>query len=161
MSAMWKISYVMFIVTAIGLEAQTLFISPSSVSRGGTGSLIIRLSSPDTRRPVALQWELSFTPDVMVSTADLVAGSAAETAEKSMTCAEKQPRQQGKPRIFACIIAGGQMRLPDGTIAIAQYRVPTTASAGPRAVVVDHAIAIAADLRRIDLPRTESTITEH
>src|SRR5450759_5843021 len=77
---------VVFVLASAGLWAQSLSIPPSTVTRGASGSLLLRLESPQGKAPLALQWEFTFPPNVVVDLAAIVAGSAAESAKKAHTC---------------------------------------------------------------------------
>ena len=85
-----------------------------------------RWSRPRERRRLALQWEFTFPPNVSVDMADIAAGSAAESGQKSLTCRAVVDRgkKQGKASCTACILAGGQKPIPNGPIALVRYRVP-------------------------------------
>ena len=57
--------------------------------------------------------------------ADIIAGSAAESGQKALTCrAVGDAKEAGKSAVYACILAGGQKPIPNGPIAIVRYRVP-------------------------------------
>ena len=64
------------------------------VTRGGSGSLLLTLESPEGKAPLALQWEFTFPPNVAVDLADIVAGSAAESAQKALTCRAVQDKRR-------------------------------------------------------------------
>src|SRR5260370_15535866 len=99
----------------IGLWAQSLSIPPSLVARGSSGSLLLILDSPPGKAPVALQWEFTFPPNVSVDLADIAAGSAAESGEKSLTCrAVGDAKEAGKSAVYGCVLAGGQKPIPNG-----------------------------------------------
>src|SRR5260370_23117859 len=88
------------------LSAQSLLLPPSVVTRGASGSLLLTLQSPSGKAPLALQWEFSFPQYVVVDLEDIVAGSAAESAEKSLTCrAVEKTKDGGQGSVYGCILA--------------------------------------------------------
>src|SRR6476661_2795455 len=96
-------------LASTGLWAQALSIPPSLVTRGSSGSLLLILDSPAGKAPVALQWQFTFPPSVSVDPAEIVAGSAAESGQKSLTCrALGNAKDAAKSAVYACILAGGQ-----------------------------------------------------
>ena len=154
-----NMKYVILAIAAGGLYAQTLTILPSTAAQGRAGAFMIRLNSPDDQSPVALQWELLIPPGIVAGKGDILAGSAAESAEKRITCAEKKGEANAKPSVFACILAGGQKRIPNGTIAVIQYRVPTSIPAGVYRPEINGALGISAQLQKMVLPKAEGAIT--
>jgi hypothetical protein len=68
------------------LLAQSFQIVPSTAPRGGAGSLLITLTSPAGKEPVALQWKLMLGTEVTAAKEDIAAGAAATTADKVVEC---------------------------------------------------------------------------
>jgi hypothetical protein len=101
---------------------------------------------------VALQWELSAGPGITLETGDIMAGSAAESSQKTITCTARQTK-------FVCILAGGQKTLPAGTITVVRYKVSARAHAGIVDVRIENATAVSADLKRIDIGSAKAAIT--
>ena len=146
-------------VASTGLWAQSLTIPPSLVTRGSYGSLLLTLSAPPGKAPVALQWEFTFPPNVTVELADIGAGSAAESAKKNLTCiALKGTKEAGKSSAFACILAGGQKPLPDGPIAIVRYSVPKEIREIPEKVQVGKVMGATADLKSVQIESAQAAI---
>src|ERR1035437_6820850 len=85
---------VVLVLASTGLCAQSLSIPPSTVTRGASGSLLLTLESPQGKAPLALQWEFTFPSNVVVDLADIVAGSAAESAQKALTCRAAERRSE-------------------------------------------------------------------
>jgi hypothetical protein len=149
---------VVFTWVSAGALAQSLLIPPSMVTRGGSGSLLLTLKSPEGKAPLALQWEFSFPPNVVVDLADIVAGSAAESTQKAVTC--RVVKKDGtKGTTYGCILAGGQKPLPNGPIAIVRYRVPAEVRQIAEKVRVAKALGVTADLKSVALEGTEAAIT--
>lgn len=149
-----------FILASASAWAQTLLIPPSMVPRGGSGSLLLTLESPAGKAPLALQWEFTFPPNVAVDLADIVAGSAAESAQKALTCrAVARTKDGGQGSVYGCILAGGQKPLANGPIAIVRYRVPPEIRQIAEKVRVGKAIGVTADLKSVELASTQAAIT--
>src|SRR5271169_1298391 len=103
-----------FILASTNAWAQTLLVPPSVVTRGGSGSLLLTLESPEGKAPLALQWEFTFPPNVVVDVADIVAGNSAESAQKALTCRSLRTKGGGPGSVYGCILAGGQKPVPNG-----------------------------------------------
>jgi hypothetical protein len=148
----------LFVLASAPLWAQSLHITPSVTSRGTAWSFLVKLSSPEGKEPVSLQWELATPADVKVDAANIVAGSTAETAQKSITCAMVKNRG-GEAQRFACILAGGKKIIADGTIAVVRYLIPEWAQSGTVTVRVEHALGVTAELAKIELSSADGKIT--
>jgi hypothetical protein len=150
----------MAVIIGAGLYAQSLSIPASTVKRGASASLLLTLDSPAGKSPVALQWKFIFPENVIVDRADIVAGSAAESAQKSLTCAgQKGVKQPPKEATYACILAGGQQLIPKGTIAVVRYRVALDVLQVPAKVRVEDIMGVTADLEKIEIPNALGAIT--
>lgn len=146
-------------LASTGLWAQALSIPPSLVTRGSSGSLLLILDSPEGKAPVALQWQFTFPPSVSVDAADIVAGSAAESAQKALTCrAVGDAKEAAKSALYACILAGGQKPIPNGPIALVRYRVPKEIRQITEKVRVGKAIGATADLKANEIGTAEAAI---
>jgi hypothetical protein len=148
-----------FILVSAGAWAQTLLIPPSMVARGGSGSLLLTLESPAGKAPLALQWEFNFPRNVAVDLADIAAGSAAESAQKTLTCRAVKTKDGAQGSVYGCILAGGQKPVPNGPVAVVRYRVPAEIRQIAEKVRVGKAIGVTADLKSIELASTQATIT--
>jgi hypothetical protein len=121
--------------------------------------LLLTLESPKQKAPLALQWEFTFPPNVVVDVADIVAGSAAESAQKAITCRAVQSSQGARQgSVYACILAGGQKPIPNGTIAAVRYRVPMEIRQIPEKVRVAKAVGATADLHKVEFEGTQAAI---
>jgi hypothetical protein len=150
---------VVFILASAGAWAQSLLIPPSMVARGGSGSLLLTLVSPEGKAPLALQWEFTFPPSVAVDAADIVSGSAAESAQKALTCRAVRSKDRVQGSLYGCILAGGQKPIPNGPIAIVRYQVPPEVRQITEKVRVGKAIGVTADLKSVELESTQAAIT--
>ena len=122
--------------------------------------MLLTLDSPRGKAPLALQWELTFPPNVVVDTADIVAGSAAESAQKALACRSVERTKEGGPgAVYACILAGGQKPIPNGPVAAVRYRVPLEIRQIAEKVRVGKAIGATADLKRVDIAGAQAVIT--
>jgi hypothetical protein len=136
------------------LTAQTLSIPQSTAKPGGAGSLLLRLDSP-TPAALAIQWRLVFPKGITVANADIVSGSAAESAAKALTCVLVERMQM---QVFACVLAGGKQAIGRGTLATVRYRVSPGVSNIADKVKVESVIAITADEKKLNIPAVEGAI---
>jgi hypothetical protein len=148
-----------FVLASAGAWAQAFLIPPSIVTRGGSGALLLTLESPVGKAPLALQWEFTFPPNVAVDLTDIVAGSAAESAQKTLTCRPLKTKDSAQGSIYGCVLAGGQKPLPNGPIALVRYQVPPEIRQIAEKVLVGKAIGVTADLKRVELASTQAAIT--
>src|SRR5262249_31115519 len=115
-----------FLILAVALgavRAQSLQILPSPPSANGIASFRIMLVSPTGKEPVGLQWKLWLPEGVTIAPADIVAGSAAESAQKLLTCSPvRNQKETEKGSVIACILAGGQKVIANGPIAVAKCK---------------------------------------
>jgi hypothetical protein len=146
-----------FLAIPATLLAQTLQITPSAVARGAIGSFLIRLDSPAQTSPVSLQWDLAVPKQILVNAHDIVPGSSAESAEKSLTCAAAT--QDRNVSIYRCILAGGPKTLRNGAVAIVKYTVPEGGHPGNIQVRIQKALGVSKNVKKIELPNTAGTIT--
>jgi hypothetical protein len=137
-----------------------LSIPPSTVVRGASGSLLLTLESPQGKALSALQWEFTFPQNVVVDLADINAGSAAESAQKALTCmGAEQLKDTGKGSVYVCILAGGQKPVPNGPIAVVRYRVPLEVRQIAEKVRVGKAVGATADLKSVELEGAQAVVT--
>jgi hypothetical protein len=148
-----------FILASAGVCAQTLLVPPSVVARGGSGSLLLTLKSPEGKAPLAMQWEFTFPPSVAVDVADIVAGSAAESAQKVLTCRAVRTQDRAQGSVYGCILAGGQKPIPNGPIATVRYQVPPETRQITEKVRVGKALGVTAELKSVELASTQAAIT--
>jgi hypothetical protein len=147
----------LFLLGSAGLEAQSMNIPPSSAKPGTSGSLLLVINSPAGKAPLALQWKFTFPAGVTVDPKDVVAGGAAESPGKSLTCnASKKPAKSAQT--FSCILAGGQEPIPNGTVCIVRYRVANSAKWGSGDVNVDDILAVGADLKKVPIANVQGHI---
>ncbi len=148
-----------FVLASAGAWAQTLLIPPSMVARGGSGSLLLTIESPEGKAPLALQWEFTFPTAVAVDLADIVAGSAAESAQKTLTCRVVRTKDQAQGSVYGCILVGGKRAIPNGPIAVVRYRVSLETRQITERVRVGKALGVTADVKSVELESTEAAIT--
>ena len=116
------------------------------------------LDSPAGEEPQALQWEMSYpSPKLGIEEGDLVAGSAAASAEKSMVCAGRV--ESAAQYVYRCILAGGLKVISNGTVATIQFHVRQHAEAGPATVRISNAVAVTKDLKEHELQPCQADIT--
>jgi hypothetical protein len=96
---------------------------------------------------------------VLVELSDIVGGSAAESAEKSLTCrANEKTKDAGQGLMYNCILAGGQKPIPNGPVATIRYRVPLEVRQIAEKVRVRKAAGVTADLKKIEIEDLEAAI---
>ncbi len=143
------------------LCAQTLQIVPSTAPHGGKGSLLITLSAPAGKAPVALQWKLTLSAELTATAEDILPGNAASAAEKSVVCAPAAPHGQGAST-YACLLSGGRKPVANGTIFLVKYAVKDKASPQTVTVRLTDGMAVleeANQLQNTAIAPAEGTIT--
>jgi hypothetical protein len=123
-------------------------------------SLSIR--RPAGRSLAALQWEISFPSALAVDLSGIVAGSAAQSAGKSITCAKSFggiSRPLGSR--FKCILAGGSKTIGNGPIAIVYFRFQSDVKGAPVRVAIDHVTGVTPDLKPIAISDLDAIITPY
>ena len=145
---------ILLLIFTAGAFAQSLSISKTTAQPGGAGSFLLTLDTPTTPAPVALQWKFIFPKEILVGIGDIVAGSAAESAQKVLTCS---PLSEPKVTGFACVLAGGKQPLRRGPLATVRYHVsPNVTQAGK--IRVEKIIAVTADMKQLEMPGAEGTV---
>src|SRR5262252_5582308 len=76
----------LLLLISSAVRPQSMNITPSAAAPGRSGSLLLVMNSPAGKAPLALQWRFTFPEGITVDLRDLVAGGAAESAGKSLTC---------------------------------------------------------------------------
>jgi hypothetical protein len=137
--------------------AQKLDIPHLAVDRGSANMLRI-LFHPNTDKPiVALQWQVLVPAGLFIETSGVVAGTAAGSSGKNITCASRTDPEEGK--ICVCILAGGAQRLPKGPIAILKLTAAKDVPRGTLTMKLQKVLAVSADLQKIQIPDTTASIT--
>jgi hypothetical protein len=143
------------------LVAQTFQVVPSTAPRGGTGSLLITLVSPEGKEPVALQWKILLGTEVTAAAEDIVVGEAAKTADKVLACAlVAKPVQEGLT--YKCILAGGVKPIANGTVFRVKYGVKQKTKTHTMGVRISDAIAVlqhSDQVLKVDVAPADGTIT--
>ena len=139
------------------LAAQSLQISDSAVSRKETGSFLIRLETAPDTAPVSLQWEMSVPKEIEIRVNDVLSGSSAESAGKSITCMAVP--EDHKAFRCRCILAGGAQPLKNGPVAIVRFRVSSRGRPGDTPIKIEKALGVSKNLKQIRFPEAEGKIT--
>lgn len=142
--------FVLVVLASVPLWGQSLQVSQAAAARGETGSFLIKLASPKGKELVALQWEISAPPEITIDPGNIVAGSAAEGAQKSITCVSVQKQDRGSQR-YACILAGGKKSIGDGPVAAVRYNIRHGKSAGTVVVRIEKVMGVTGDLTKVDI----------
>ena len=148
--------------TACGLGAQSLSIPPMTVMGGEPASLYLVLQTPPGKKaPVALQWHIRFPAGAVVEAKDIRVGSTAESVQKSLACAIAKGAKPAPEfgNVFVCMLAGGQKPLPDGTVAVARYRIPVELRRQELKARVEAILGVTVDLEKLSMPAAEGTVS--
>jgi hypothetical protein len=132
-------------------------ITPSGGKRGESGSFLIVLHTPKQSSIAGVQWELRAGAGITIDPSDIVIGSAAAGAEKTLACSAMPP-VPGQPLAKKCLLAGGKKNIPDGPIAIVRYRVGRQADGKTSAVRLENILGVDADLKMVDLGHAAETL---
>jgi len=147
------------LLACASLKAQILLLPPSVVRHGTAGTLLLSLQSPPGKAPLALQWEITFPQNVKVDLADIIAGSAAQSAEKFLTCrAFEKAKDSGEGSVYRCILAGGEKPIPNGPVAIVRYQIPAEIRQISGKVRVAKVLGVSADIKKIEMEGVEAAI---
>jgi hypothetical protein len=151
------LKYVLFLAAPF-LCAQSLHIPPSAASQQLSGSFLVILTSPAGRSPLALQWKMLVPGDVLINLKDVAPGSAAESAQKSITCAAGK-NLQGKEPSYSCIVAGGQKTISNGPVAVVRYKLNEKTRARTFDIKIEDALGVSANLKKTDIAAVTGVIT--
>lgn len=113
------------------------------------GAFSVILGSPKSSAPTVLQWELYLPPVIEITTADITIGEAAKSSGKSLTCTKKAAIR--RLTRYACILAGGQEPISNGTMATFQYHVKWDVKGAPVNVSVRDILASLRDSKAYGL----------
>jgi hypothetical protein len=153
-----RMRFGLVVLASFPLWSQSLQVSPSAAARGEAGSFLIKLESPKGRELVALQWEVAAPLEIVIDPGSIVAGSAAEAAQKSINCASVGKQDRGGSR-YACILAGGKKTIGNGPVAVVRYSIRKGVSAGTVVVRIEKAIGVTGDLTKVDIGNVEGMVT--
>ena len=148
----------LLVLASACLGAQSISIPPSTAKPGASGSLLLVMTSPAGKGPAALQWKFTFPAGITVDLKDIVAGSAAESAGKTLTCSAGANRSKSA-QSFMCILAAGQTAIPNGTICLVRYRVLPSVKWESAAVRVEDVLAVDKDLKKTAMPNLQGQVT--
>jgi len=141
----------------IPIQAQALNISSASAGPGGVAQVVISLNAPPGKEPLALQWELSYaSPQLGLESEDLVIGSAAKSAGKSLNCTGR-PESAGT-YVYRCILQGGAESILTGPVALVAFHVRATARLGPTSVRLDNALGVTRDGAGVSIPQNQAEV---
>jgi hypothetical protein len=144
------------------LSGQSLAISRSSTDLKTPGMLVVTMSSPAGKAPVALQWDLWVPPVIATSPADVTIGPAAAASGKFLTCAAKpydRARRHGLRCV--CILAGGEAPITDGPIAVIQYRAVWDPRGAEVRVALENILGVTENIVPIPIANVEGIIDIH
>jgi len=148
-------------VTAICLLApcwpllgQALRVLPVVGFPGAEATTEISWDSPRAGvEATAIQWDILFPAQLLdLDGGGPVIGMEAERSGKTLTCSAPNAYS------YACVLAGGQRPVGNGSIAVLRFKIRPDAHPGTSAFRIEKAQAVAADLGKIDLPDADATI---
>lgn len=136
-----------------------MHVPPSKTDRMTPGLFPVFLDVPPGMALVALQWDFSVPPAIVIAKEDITIGTAAQAARKSLTCAATAKTAGiGVGMRYACILAGGQDPIRSGQIAIVHYRAQRDVQGAPVRVAIERVLGVSANLKRIDVPNASAII---
>jgi hypothetical protein len=138
------------------LLAQSLRISDSAAARGSSGSFLVRLDAPAPPAASSIQWEMSISKQLAVELADILAGSSAESADKTIACAAVA--QDPQASVYRCIVSGGTKGIANGPVAVVKYTVSRQARPGVAPVRIGKAFGVSKDGAKLDYRNSEGQI---
>jgi len=135
---------------------QTLQIPPVTVNRDSANILrLVFTGRPD--QPVsAIQWELVVPREFQIEAADVVPGTAAESAGKSISCSNRTTPKEGK--VCLCVLIGGVRPIPDGAIAIVKFSTAADLTKGTASVRLQKILGVSSDLKKLPVPDSSGAI---
>lgn len=150
------IRFGVLIVLAVAACGQSLELSGVAVDSGSANILRIVLHPRDEKPLAALQWELALPAELHLAAADVVLGSVAESAEKSLTCVARKTIDG--QTTCACILAGGVKPVGEGTIAIAKFTVSKDAHKGQTKVHLQRIWGVSLDSIKLQIPDVSAVV---
>jgi hypothetical protein len=139
------------------VQGQALNISSASAGPGGVAQVVISLNAPPGKEPLALQWDLSYaSPQLGLENEDLVIGSAAKSAGKSLACTGRA--EGAGTYIYRCILQGGTEGILTGPVALITFHVRTTARLGPTSVRLDNALGVRRDGEGVSIQQNQAEV---
>jgi len=142
------------ILCAWSVSGQTLQVSSASGSLGESVTVEISLRSPTGREPVVLKWETVFPVQILeLEAGSPVAGSAAKTAGKTITCTAPKPYSR------ICVLTGGKDSVADGTIAVYRFKILAKVSAGTTTIRIQRIESLTGNLSKVNLVDATGPIT--
>jgi hypothetical protein len=148
----------LFLLAGLSLHGQTLKMASVSAQKGQVGTLLLTLSSPEGKAPAALQWDIAYpSPKIGIGEKDVIAGGAAESSGKDLTCAG-HPEGAGT-YVYRCVLAGGVKPIRNGTLAIIKFQVRPTTLPGPVIVEIRNAQGASAEAAKVEIASTQAEIT--
>lgn len=156
--ASFRGAWLLFLVLQPALFSQTLRLSEASAAPGGHAMVEISFHKQTGKEPSILQWEVTI-PSAKLSFPDesAVAGPAARTAGKSVTCAVR-PSKNEATRTLGCILYGGLGPIPDGVVTELKLQVLPEAHPGKARVRVDHGLAVTRELAKVPMEPVETSV---
>lgn len=142
----------------MGAAGQMLQLVPVTGSAGEWVTVPIALHRSPGREPTALQWEIEIANQLEPEGQRIArAPRAVIEAGKSLTCVVAGKSAEG--RLLRCLLAGGQKRIPTGTIVLLPLRITERAQTGTARIRLDHVVAVSKDLKQLPINPVETVVT--
>lgn len=91
---------------------------------------------------------------VTIRPADVIPGDALKDAGKSITCAVPDPKNASG--VVACILAGSQRPIPDGSLAAVAFAMRAGLSSAT--IRIDEILGVSRDVKPVKISPAEATI---
>lgn len=149
--------FAFLLLAAVPVCAQSLKMASVSAQKGQVGTLLLAISSPDGKAPAALQWDIAYpAPKIGIGEKDIIAGGAAESSGKELTCAGRP--QNAETYVYRCVLAGGTKTIPNGTVAIIKFQVRPTTLSGPVTVEVRNVEGASTQASKVEVSAVQADI---
>jgi hypothetical protein len=144
------------LLAALPAFGQNLFVSSVPAAPGQAATLEVSFANPG-QDITALQFDIEVPAQTLETTGTPAPGKLVESSGKMLACRgtwKKAPTTYA----FRCVVAGGQNRLGNGTVALVKLQVSPKARPGRYRVVVDRAIGVNARAAKIVLKKAEGAV---
>jgi hypothetical protein len=152
-----RIGSVLFL-SAIAALGQSLEAESVTVARGSANIFRLALKPEPAKPLVALQWEFVYPAGLLrIEPSGILPGPAAETAGKSITCAQKP--SDGKTLRLACILAGGIQTVSAGALAIVRVDAAPGAPRARMTLALERVMGVSSSIESIPIASASVRIT--
>jgi hypothetical protein len=151
--------FCVWILVSSSAFAQALSVSPSTGQPGKPVDVDLTYMGAGPVAPTILEWVVTYpASELSMAETGPSAGPTLQAAGKSLTCRgtwKKAPTTYS----YHCILAGGQMPVPDGIVATLHLKVKPGTKAGVHPVELDDASGVTADAKKISVKKANGKLT--